>query len=212
MATLSSHSFSVGSAGPVRPALPMSGLVPTARFLFHAPSCPLAFARAKTMRGASPGRDIRFLRFRARGITHGPAQRQEGFTLLEVLVSFVIAALALGVLFGGAEQSLGSVRVAARYQEALSRARSHLAAVGRSEPLVAGTQGGDDGSGFRWRTDISPLASIPVASDSRLGSRAILYSVTATISWGQKGQGGAERGREVRLLTRRVGTAPAAAP
>ena len=193
MATLSRHLFSAGTAGPVRPAFPIPGLVLAGILLVPFPI--LAFGpcvRVKTMRG--------------------PARRQGGFTLLEVLIAFVIVALALGVLFQGATQSLGSVRTTARYQEALSRARSHMAAVGQSGPLVAGTQSGDDGSGFRWRTDISPLATIPVTGGSRLGSRAVLYAVTATISWGQNGQGGAGQRREVRLLTRRVGTAPAAVP
>ena len=58
-----------------------------------------------------------------------------GFTLLEVLVAFVIAALALGELFSVAASDLHSVAVAGRVEEAVSRARSHLAATGRATYL-----------------------------------------------------------------------------
>ena len=61
---------------------------------------------------------------------------ERGFTLLEVLIAFVIAALALGVLFQGTAGSLGSVRVSGQYQEALSRARSHLEAAGLASRLT----------------------------------------------------------------------------
>jgi len=73
-----------------------------------------------------------------------PDCRQPGFTLLEVLVALVIAALAMGVLFSGAVSGLRAARLGGHYAEALSRARSHLAAIGPGAPLVAkGTMGRD---------------------------------------------------------------------
>ena len=63
---------------------------------------------------------------------------ERGFTLLEVLVAFAIAALALGVMFRAIGTGLGSAAVAARYQQALSRARSHLATA--TVRLVPGTR------------------------------------------------------------------------
>src|ERR1700712_52884 len=89
--------------------------------------------------------------------------RDAGFTLLEVLVAFVIAALALGVLFQGAMEGLGAVHLADRTTEALSRARSHLAAVGHGIPLRTQTQQGEDGSGFSWSLAIRPLESAPLS-------------------------------------------------
>ncbi len=131
-----------------------------------------------------------------------------GFTLLEVLVAFIIAALALGELFSVAAGELRSVAVAGRYEEALSRARSHLAAIGLGKALVAGEQQGEDGAGYHWTARISQIAAAALPdSGSALAApqapRAGLYLVAAAVSW-QEGR----RARSVRLTTERV--APAA--
>jgi general secretion pathway protein I len=88
-----------------------------------------------------------------------PRTGEPGFTLLEVLVAFAIAALALTVLLRATGTGLAETRVAARYDEAIVRARSHMAAVGRNAALTAGDTTGDDGGGFRWRLSVRPLAS-----------------------------------------------------
>ena len=61
-----------------------------------------------------------------------------GFTLLEVIVAFAIASLALVGLFQAGSGGVFAVDTAARAEEALQRAQSHLAAVGRDAALVAG--------------------------------------------------------------------------
>ncbi len=129
------------------------------------------------------------------------ACRDDGFTLLEVLVAFAIAALALGVLFEGAVGGLRSTRVADRTEEALSRAQSHLAAVGQGMPLGPGTQEGDDGGGYHWSVRIRPLRSAVSTS-----ARIVLYAVQVTESW-SAGGGGADTTRSVMLRTERLGVA-----
>jgi general secretion pathway protein I len=127
---------------------------------------------------------------------------ERGFTLLEVLVAFAIAALALGVMFRAIGTGLGSAAVAARYQQALSRARSHLAAAGVR--LVPGTQSGEDGGGFSWRVRISVTAQGPPLP---AGVRAVLYAVRVTESWDADG-----RTRAVTLETERAATVAAPIP
>lgn len=134
---------------------------------------------------------------------------ERGFTLLEVLVAFLIAALALAALTQGAAGGLQSARVAAHGQEALSRARSRLAAAGATG-LEPGEQAGDDGGGFAWRVMVLPEAVVapprPGQDPARAG-RAVLYSVTVTVSWRMDGGN-----RAVSLTTQRLGVAPPPPP
>jgi general secretion pathway protein I len=135
---------------------------------------------------------------------------EAGFTLLEVLVAFVIAALALSVLFQGSIDGLRSVRVSGQYQEALSRARSRLAAVDVGAPLVPGTRQGDDGGGFRWETRVTPSATAPTArgtaADLARGPRVGLYAVSVSVTWTDGGN------RQVRLDGLRTVALPPAPP
>ncbi|MBW4025166.1 MAG: prepilin-type N-terminal cleavage/methylation domain-containing protein [Proteobacteria bacterium] len=141
-------------------------------------------------------------------------KREAGFTILEVLVALVIAALALGALFSGAISGLRSAQLSVDYADAVARARSHLAVVGIGAPMVAMTQEGDDGDGFRWRLRIRPLATITLASQAdalaAAGTpppRVALYSVSVVITWTKDGGM-----RQVQLKTERIGTAPPARP
>src|ERR1700758_3603118 len=82
-----------------------------------------------------------------------------GFTLLEVVVALAIAALALVGLFRTGSVGLFAVDTAARAEEAVQRAQSHLAAVGRDAALVEGDSAGDDGGGYRWTLRVRPLTT-----------------------------------------------------
>ena len=130
--------------------------------------------------------------------------------MLEVLVATVIAALALGVLIHGALASIRSVQVSGQYEEALSRARSHLAAFDAEDAPTAGEHEGDDGRGFHWRVRAVALASAPIARGDAAaqgqGPRVVLLAVTVIVAW-QDENGGT---REVRLASEQVGAAPPA--
>lgn len=133
-----------------------------------------------------------------------------GFTLLEVLVAFAIAAPALALLYRQGVVSMGVTRTAASYQEAISRAQSRLDSLA-DDSLAAGDRNGDDGGGFSWRTRIAPIASTapprPAPRGSPYAGGTTLYSVIVEVSW--SGPGGA---RTLALDTRRLGPASAARP
>ena len=140
-----------------------------------------------------------------------PQRGDSGFTLLEVLVAFAIAAPALAVLYRGGAESIEITRTAASYQQAISRAQSRLDALADGA-LAAGEQGGDDGGGFRWRTRIAPIAMMaPSRSTAPRGSPysagVTLYTVSVEVSWS-----GIHGLRTLALNTRRLGPALTAQP
>ena len=145
-----------------------------------------------------------------------PAKRSDskGFTLLEVLIAFTIAALALGVMMSVATEGQQSVRVGGRYEEALSRAKSHMAALADEATLPEGTMQGDDGHGYQWHLNIRQTGVAQSGTETDQPSSApniskpILYAVEVAVSWG--GQEG--RIRQVLLRSQRLGSLPAAKP
>ena len=128
-----------------------------------------------------------------------------GFTLLEVLVALAIAGLALVLLFRAGGEGLFAVDTASRAEEAVERAQSHLAAVGREIALLQGDSGGDDGGGYHWRLRVHPIARWPRAGGSGPAADTTLFDVQVAISWPGRGHD-----RAVVLNTRRIGTTAAA--
>ncbi|MDR3436841.1 prepilin-type N-terminal cleavage/methylation domain-containing protein [Telmatospirillum sp.] len=125
-------------------------------------------------------------------------RRRAGFTLLEVLVALAIAGLALAVMTDAATGGFLATKTAAGYQEAVSRAKSHLAALAADAAFSPAEAEGDDGGGFHWRTRITEKARQNPDKGGGLG----LYDIEVGISWTAGG-----RQREVVLKTERVGQA-----
>ncbi len=108
--------------------------------------------------------------------------RNNGFTLLEVLVALAIAGLALAVLSDATSGGVLAGHTAAAYEEAVSRAKSHLAALAAGEMPAAGVGEGDDGGGYRWRYRVREVAR-------HQGSGGLaLYEIEVGIAWGSGGQ------------------------
>ena len=128
-------------------------------------------------------------------------QRARGFTLLELMVAFAIAGLALAALTQAALGGLHATQAAAHTQEALSLAQSRLAAA--SLDPRPGEQSGEDGAGFAWHVLIRPQA-VGNADAAAPGPRPILYDIVVDISWTTDGGS-----RRVTLDTLRLGSAAA---
>src|SRR5207237_7775515 len=110
--------------------------------------------------------------------------QDSGFTLLEVVVALVITALAIVGLFQAASGGLLAVNTAGRVEEAVQRAQSHLAAIGRSAALIQGEFTDDDGGGYHWRVRARPVASRQVAApDGNATATATLFDVAVAITW-----------------------------
>lgn len=134
-------------------------------------------------------------------------RNESGFTLLEVTVAFVIAALAIGTMMAGTTTGLRATDRAAKYAEAVSLARSHLSAVGRGEAIAEQDTGGIEGEGFDWHLRVHPIGTRQLAlSDTDRANdtpptAAILFQIEATESWKDAG-----RTRRLTLTTRRFDT------
>jgi general secretion pathway protein I len=135
----------------------------------------------------------------------GRKGRSAGFTLLEVVVAAAITGLALVGLFQAGTSGVFAVDGAARVDEAIERAQSHLAAFGRSGAVAPGEIEGDDGGGYHWRLRSRPIATQQAAAPDQIASAMTLFAVDVEISWRAWG-----RNRSIVLDTRRLGSgAPA---
>jgi len=134
-------------------------------------------------------------------------KRAAGFSLLEVLVAFVILALvgtALYRLFGGA---LNNASVAEEYSRAalLAESRLEAAAVENTPLKEGGDQGTTDDGKYSWQTKVE--AYVPpgtTADQDRLQQAAAvrLFRISVNVSW--PGMLGAQR--SVSLATVRLAT------
>jgi general secretion pathway protein I len=123
-----------------------------------------------------------------------------GFTLLEVLIAFVIAALALGVMFEAAVGALRASHTAAQYGEAVARARSHLAMAKHGGALMSGDWNGDDGGGYHWHLHVAPIASATSHPAAGAPVALALYLVSVTVSWPD-----GDQTRQIRLISEQIG-------
>lgn len=104
------------------------------------------------------------------------AQRQRGFSLLELLVAFSIMAISLGLLYRVAGGSLRSVSDVSQHQQATWLAESLLAS--RQVVRADGWNESGESGGYNWQVRSSPY---PTGLN---GPKAIpLHEIQVEISW-----------------------------
>lgn len=123
------------------------------------------------------------------GRRQGPQLNVGGFTLLEVLLAFVIFALSFAVVLEILAGSMRSTSRARSYSEAALIAQSVMDMVGTEIPLVEGTIGGESPGGYSWQLSISAYAAQDENDRSlELSELAatVLYWVDLDLEWGQE--------------------------
>jgi len=149
---------------------------------------------------------------RARARSGSRARIASGFTLLEVLLAFVILAVAMGMLMSMLSRGLGQVRQSQDETRASLHAQSLIDGLGVLEPLVPGAREGSFENGrYRYRlqitevedpTPVPPLPPGAADAPEALGG-PIVYRVGLEVRWGDPSPR-----RELRLSTLRARLPP----
>jgi len=114
-------------------------------------------------------------------------RKSAGFSLLEILVAFVILALVGTVLFRLFGASLNNASLGDEYSRAALDAESRLAAAGAERPLREATdQGTSEDGRYTWSTKVEPYVPPGMTPDQeRLAQMlpARLWRLTVTVAW-----------------------------
>jgi general secretion pathway protein I len=128
-------------------------------------------------------------------------RRQRGFTLLEVVVAFVVLALVLASVFEVFSTWLARTGELGDHSQALMIAQSHLASVGVEEPVKEGDTGGEsDDRRYRWSLRIARHEERNEAGAVAQATYS-LYRAEVRVAW----QGGDGRDHEIAMANLQMG-------
>jgi general secretion pathway protein I len=110
-----------------------------------------------------------------------------GFTLLEILVAFVVFAIAFGVVLELLSGSLNQTRRAREHTQAALWAKSLMDGVGVEQKLEEGSDSGEFNKTYSWELSIREF-EMPDAPQTPAGlyQPLQLFKVELTVRWGQR--------------------------
>ncbi|HEX8031926.1 MAG TPA: prepilin-type N-terminal cleavage/methylation domain-containing protein [Vicinamibacterales bacterium] len=135
------------------------------------------------------------------GATRSAGEAQSGFTLIEILVAFTVAALLLGALYQIFSTGLRSASATEDYSNAILLAESALEVFGVEEALVPGESRDRIDQKYQRRVVVRPRPDLLSRSIAR--PAVTPYEVEVDITW-QNGR----QARSVSLATVRLGSPP----
>ncbi len=112
-------------------------------------------------------------------------RRQSGFTLIEVLASFVVFALLFATMLQVLSGSLNNARRAEAYSEAALWAQSKMAAVGIDPPVEEGRWDGEFDDDYAWEIEIRPYEFNDAEAVPADEFPVDLYYVELAVTWNQ---------------------------
>jgi len=140
----------------------------------------------------------------------GPAGKEGGYTLIEVLVAFTVLALALTFLLGTLSGSTRQVRGSADARRASLHAQSLLADIGVGQALQPGRDEGELEDGrYRWQLEVAPYVD-PLQPAAALQDpfAAQLLQLRLELAWGEGGPAQRLVVESLRLVQPEPGASP----
>ena len=129
------------------------------------------------------------------------ARRQHGFTLLEVVVAFVVLALILGTVFQIFSAGLARAADMDEYSAALEVAQSRLASISVDEPLAEGETTGESADRrYQWKVSVQRAQQLKESGEPIQGTFD-LYRVEVAVGW----RAGDGKQRQFNLATLMLG-------
>lgn len=125
---------------------------------------------------------------RSRRRAGGARRQQGGFTLIEVLVAFVVFVAIFGAVLQALGMALRNTRRSAEVSEAALWAQSRLDALGTVEELEEGNESGEFNRRYRWELDVRKQE---IAREDGISADSFpvdLYRVELIVSWGERGR------------------------
>jgi len=114
--------------------------------------------------------------------------REQGYSLIEVIVAFAVLALALTLLLGTLSGGVRQIRASADAGRAALHAQSLLDTLGLDEPLMPGRSTGVFAEGrYQWELNITPWRDPGRASPVVDGNAPHLLELHLAVSWGEAG-------------------------
>jgi len=120
-----------------------------------------------------------------------------GFSLLEILVAFVILSLSLATVLGVFSTGLRAAARGEDYSRAVALAETKLAAMANADPLRDGVEEGEFDDRYRWRT----VTRAPPWWTPPTGHPLRPYVVVVDVSWAEPGL---KKAQSVSLTTLRL--------
>ena len=109
--------------------------------------------------------------------------KQRGFSLLEMLISFSILAVSLGILLKIFSTGITTAQVADNYTTAAQIASNLMAKTGVETPLKISEDIGVENDFYHWRVRVNPQTFVSPELDLR-GLPIDLFNVDVQVWWG----------------------------